>query len=487
MTPDAANRLPYIDGLRAVAALLVLLTHTWVFTGAPALGVTVAGHTIVLADIPAVGHIGVNLFLVLSGFCLAWPFFCNPLMRERTTALQFWTRRVQRICPAYLASIIFVALMLFAEQALAAGGHWPSVPTTYDATDVITHVFVVHNLSVDHVSTINPSFWSLALEFQLYLLFPLLLEAMRRFGVWRVAGTILILQLAYRFALEFTLSPDALDQLEFVLPKAVFGRWFDFVAGMAAASVVAKFSENAPARGSLWMLLSVVSLATAYTLFCLHFKSEGLLDLFWGVGFSSLVCWAADRRSRAHRILSFKWFTAIGVMSYSLYLVHQPLMEAAGGWILKATHQHSGPAFLIGLGAATCVIPIAALFYLAVEGPALRYFAQRRYRAVQARSSRSRVRPPPRPYWPRLNWQPHPSSTACSKKTPVSSTTTATTSTASPRASATSWKRSPNTPTSFTSTAPPTKNGASTSAPSAPMSRSSADLRRRWAASTAAA
>src|SRR5579864_4346783 len=102
------KRLEYIDGLRAVAALMVLLTHMWVFMGAPALSFQVGHATIVMATMLAVGNVGVNLFLVLSGFCLAWPFACDSTLRDRTTIWQFWKRRFLRIAPAYYVSIAVV-------------------------------------------------------------------------------------------------------------------------------------------------------------------------------------------------------------------------------------------------------------------------------------------------------------------------------------------------------------------------------------------
>jgi len=109
--PRSTVRLGYIDGLRGVVVLLVLVTHTWVFAGAPALSFHIHGRAIVLPAIPAIGDVGVNLFLVLSGFCLAFPFLRDPTYRDRMMITQLWMRRVRRIVPAYYVSIVFVFLL----------------------------------------------------------------------------------------------------------------------------------------------------------------------------------------------------------------------------------------------------------------------------------------------------------------------------------------------------------------------------------------
>ena len=80
----SAPRLHYIDGLRGLAMLMVLLYHCWIFGGMWSIGPTLGGHHFNVAPILGFGHIGVNLFLVLSGFCLYWPFVKGGTRREPT-------------------------------------------------------------------------------------------------------------------------------------------------------------------------------------------------------------------------------------------------------------------------------------------------------------------------------------------------------------------------------------------------------------------
>ncbi len=379
-------RLAYIDGLRAIAALLVLLTHAWAFSGAPALGVSVGGHTIVLAAIPAIGYVGVNLFLVLSGFCLMWPFACDPAYRTRMSARAFWIRRWQRIAPAYFASIPLVMSLIWLEHSLAARHLWPS-QTFQSATfaDLWTHLLFVHNLSPDHVSTINGSYWSLALEFQLYLLFPLLFEAARRWGIFKVIVAVLVLELSFRLWLENAFTPAAMSDFDFVLPKSVFGRWLDFACGMGAATLVARFRDSnlALSKRKNWLALSaLVPLGAAFVMATHGGFSYAIADVLWSIGFSMLVCWAACEGTFVHQILSWRHLAALGVMSYSLYLIHQPLIEGSCAWI--CAYFRPGTAFLLAMVAAVVIVFIAAGFYLLCEKRAVDFFASRRKRVTKA-------------------------------------------------------------------------------------------------------
>jgi peptidoglycan/LPS O-acetylase OafA/YrhL len=375
------KRLAYIDGLRATAALMVLVTHAWAFSGAPALSVKLGGATLLLSAIPAVGYVGVSLFLVLSGFCLMWPFACDPAYRDRMPAMAFWKRRAQRIVPAYFASMVVVGGLLWMEHSLNARGVWPQQRLErMSVGDVLPHLLFVHNLSAHHVSTINGSYWSLALEFQLYLLFPLLFEAARRWGVVKVIVFVLIAELSFRLWLERAFPAESLSAYEFVLPKSVFGRWLDFACGMGAAVFVARSRESATAAQAKWRWpLAIATIGALMGAFAMAYRggmSYAVADVLWSLGFAALVCWGAYEGTVVHRMLSWRWLTGIGVMSYSLYLLHQPLMEASCAWIRRSFRP--GSAFFMALLAGVPIVLIAAGFYFLCEKRAIDYFAGRR-------------------------------------------------------------------------------------------------------------
>ena len=374
------ERLPQIDGLRGFAISLVLLTHTWVFFGAPALAVKVAGHSMVLAAVPALGHVGVNLFLVISGFSLAWPFMRDPQGRDRSSLVKFFRRRAQRILPPYYASILVIYLLglsfdLFFRPGAAAADfpHRPNLTALEAPANIWPHLFLIHNFWPQHVSTINGSYWSLALEWQLYILFPLFLVAFHRWGIWKLILAILIAQLVYRLSLEYLLSPRVLAEYEFVLPKAVPGRMFEFVLGMGMAKWVANgFSRTGnsspgPRILTLGAACFLAFAAVAATTQCLPLS---VIDVLWAAGFAGLVGGASLHNGWVSRIFSGRWLAGLGIASYSVYLLHQPLIERAG--FLTLTYCRPGTAFFVGLALLPLVVGLCLLFYFAVERPCLK-------------------------------------------------------------------------------------------------------------------
>src|SRR5260221_5207081 len=93
--------------------LMVLMAHCWWFIGAWQVNLPLGRHPINLAGIFLYGHVGVNLFLLLSGFCLYWPFVKAGARREPTLA-EFARKRCRRILPAY-----YVTLLLFGVITLS--------------------------------------------------------------------------------------------------------------------------------------------------------------------------------------------------------------------------------------------------------------------------------------------------------------------------------------------------------------------------------
>jgi peptidoglycan/LPS O-acetylase OafA/YrhL len=372
-------RLRHIDGLRGLAILLVLMTHTWAFNGAPALSFRIGIHTIVLAAIPAIGHIGVNLFLVLSGFCLAWPFMRDRSYKDRMSVTRFWSRRIRRIIPAYYISILlFVAIAVAFDRwivAPAGSSGRPSVVLPSFA-DIWSHLIFIHNCFVDHVSAINGSYWSLALEFQLYLVFPIFLEAMFRWRPWRVVTIVIILQSLYRYYLEAALPASVLKEYEFVLPKAMFGRMLDFVCGMMAAYVVAENLRRYSfiSRATWFSATSLVCLAAGFSLTCGRSAPQSLIDVSWSFGFASLICGASANGTICNRLFCYRPLVLLGMCSYSVYLLHQPLVECTAHLTLLL--MKPGKAFLVGMTLLPIIVGVCVVFFWICERPFLNYFGR---------------------------------------------------------------------------------------------------------------
>lgn len=165
--PKKPPRLPFIDGLRGLALLMVLVYHAWLHgVGAPIL-LSLPGFEVDVTAPAFFGFAGVRLFVVLSGFCLTYPLAHGEL---RVDLGRFWRRRARRILPpCYVALAVFLLL-----RALA---HRPTEPG-----DILTHLLLIHNLFPQWLLSINGAWWTLALEAQFYLVFPLLVASFRMWG-----------------------------------------------------------------------------------------------------------------------------------------------------------------------------------------------------------------------------------------------------------------------------------------------------------------
>lgn len=135
------GHLDYIDGLRGLAITMVVFYHLWFYGGASFQRPW---------NLVASGHIGVNLLLVLSGFCLYWPFV-KAGARPTPTLMSFWMRRARRILPPY-----YVALVIFGLAGWALpqwGVLWPE--GRLEGNELVRtlgwHTLMVHNLRPEHM------------------------------------------------------------------------------------------------------------------------------------------------------------------------------------------------------------------------------------------------------------------------------------------------------------------------------------------------
>jgi peptidoglycan/LPS O-acetylase OafA/YrhL len=166
--------IPALDGLRALAALSVVSYHALATAGVK---IIIARHD--LTWIYFYGQSGVDLFFVLSGFLLFLPYARAILANKPSSSpLAFYRRRALRILPAYY--VCLAAIVLF--QALKGAGPTPA--------DVATHAFLVHDMWPAFNRTISGPFWTLAVEWQFYLILPWISWLIRRLSggnAWRLA------------------------------------------------------------------------------------------------------------------------------------------------------------------------------------------------------------------------------------------------------------------------------------------------------------
>ena len=362
----AAPRLNFIDGLRCLAMLMVLACHCWLFGGQWSLNLPLGNHSFDLASLLIYGSTGVNLFLVLSGFCLYWPFVKDGARRE-PTLWEFAKKRCRRILPPYYMALLIFGAPLF----LSAFHHHSHTEIQFAWTWLCLHILMVHNLNPEYVIRVDGALWTLALEFQLYILFPLFVEAFRRFTARRVLLTVLFASLCYHFWIwqadyvpaEYSLDPED----SFVLNSSVFGRCFEFVLGMYCAVLVAEWSrgQKISLRRSDYLLFALL------IPMCLLDNERGIFtDAMWGLIYAALLLVASRPRTFIHRILSHRRLVSLGIFSYSVYLIHQPLVIQFNRLASHHLSHNAMIAFQFCLLIPT-MIGVGYLFHLLFERPFL--------------------------------------------------------------------------------------------------------------------
>ena len=354
-------RLHFIDGLRGLAMLLVLLYHCWLFGGKWRVSLPLGGQATNLAAVLGYGHVGVNLFLVLSGFCLYWPF-ARGAGRE-PTLLGFARKRCRRILPPYYVTLVVSAGLLWVQ----AHHHHTAADVGFALAWLGTHALMVHNLRPEYVLSVNGSLWSLALEFQLYVLFPVLVEAFRRFPVRGVLLTVFVVSALYRWSVAALGETDA--AYTYVLAYSVFGRCFEFALGMSAAAAVARWhaTGRSPLRG--WDSLLFLLVPACLLGWGGRWEDSPLADAAWGVLFAGLLLAASRPGSLAHRLLSARPIVALGIFSYSVYLIHLPLVMALGAASERRHFSNAAQAAFELLGVAPLMLLLGYVFHRLFERP----------------------------------------------------------------------------------------------------------------------
>jgi peptidoglycan/LPS O-acetylase OafA/YrhL len=382
VTPTSASgrpRLDFIDGLRGLAVLLVVISHSWIHTSRYSLGLVDSSLNL------GVASVGVNLFMVISGFCLAYPLVMKDSIKP-VQVRNFFQRRFIRIVPPYYAALgLFIALPWLAE-----GLYWLlglAHATTFHRPDLLTvlsHGGFIHNLLTSS-NTLNGSFWSLELELQFYLIFPALILVARRFGVLPMILGVVVLTAVWRALTAAWLSgPGTAQALTIGVAWSGLGRLAEFALGILAAVLLLRYPQR---------ISSVLCFGLAMA--CIWFAINNVIleygqfstwpDIILGLGFFFLLLSAA--RGLFHRLFMLKPLRWVGTISYSIYLTHEPLIHEMYSW--KPGLQ-GWTAF--GVYTASSLLPLIAvgyLFYRLVEEPCLRWgrrIAQRQQKPPAAQA-----------------------------------------------------------------------------------------------------
>jgi peptidoglycan/LPS O-acetylase OafA/YrhL len=377
--------LKYLDGLRGLSALYVTASHAYqtysvLFSGR-------ANDRIADALLGGMhwldhGRSAVAVFIVLSGYCLSLPVAQSSDGRLIGGTIGFFLRRARRLLPPYygalICSLVLIATVPGLRESDSSDWHrafWSQVFPSDTPGVILSHLLLVHNFHPRWQHAIDYPMWSLATEWQIYLLFPILV------GIWRRAT----IGHAVMAALRITLG---LEIVLIVLAPGI-NPWPPqfltlFALGMAAATVnYPRPSDPAAARSMPWGWLAA-SLLGLYVVmeatvgrWLLASGHQQAPDLAVGGGTACLLVFCTNSiqsgaRGRVVRWLESNVLVGIGRFSYSLYLIHAPVLA-----VVFVTLEAFGlscvviQVLMLSLGMSISLL-VAYVFYLGFERPFLR-------------------------------------------------------------------------------------------------------------------
>lgn len=331
---------PEIDGLRAFAVLAVVLFHAFpdVFSG---------------------GFIGVDVFFVISGYLIT-SIIRSDIKAQRWSLREFYRRRVLRIFPALVLVLWFCFFLgwfsLFADEYKLLGKHIAA-----GGAFVANFAYWFEAGYFDKASELKPllHLWSLGIEEQFYIFWPLVLWALLRRPSQRFLWTLLLMLAGSFLSSIYAVQADRTMAFYSPLPRA-----WELLAGAVLALRSAQFSRMQ------WLHLPTVKMFALALLISLVFLLSAKSSFPGATAFlpvTATMLLITKSRKNTHsavfRFLRTRWLVSIGLISYPLYLWHWPLLSFA------RIYEAQEPSVMVRVGLLALSFLLAVLTFVLVERP----------------------------------------------------------------------------------------------------------------------
>ena len=352
-----SQRLAFIDFLRGFACLWVIGTHAhagWTNVYRPAGSDNILQSAFIW--FLGLGGKGVDLFIVISGFCLTYPLITvtdGSIVFKDLDLKRFLIRRGQRILPVYYTVLILCTIALSFGITFAP---------FQGLRDVIPYAFLVQNWIPSYHARINGTLWSVAMEAQLYLTLPLILLLIKNLPYRIVLSSFVILSAVIGILSKSVHLTSFVNPLAHTAMPVHFG---EFILGIIAAITVR--------QGKSIQTSALVAVALACT--CVgglgHISKGGAIIgglgyTAWGITFCIVIILLSKVRNEVWESnLGTRLVSRVGLISYSMYAIHFPIMLILERYknVLGAHPLQQLSAFML-IGFPSVLLASLVLFHL---------------------------------------------------------------------------------------------------------------------------
>ncbi|MEO8413549.1 MAG: acyltransferase [Ginsengibacter sp.] len=308
-------RIKIIDGFRAIAVLGVLWIHTWTFYGNPSYAI----GGIDLAKLMSFFGNGVDLFFVISGFCMYLMYANKKAEITFTYYWQYLKKRWLRIAPAFYAAIIVYGLF-----------HVSFNLYFFDVMYALQNALFIRTLFIEPTQY-APHFWSLCTEWHFYIILPFVLIGIKKSSFLKTMIITAIICLVFR-AIAWHENNDPFNIINYL----IVNRLIEFIIGIAIAYLYLKGNKSWINKRISGLFIGIAIAFAGRLLISAGFANRTdlagmmarVLNLpLLTLGFGVAILNTLQNTSFFSRFLESKLMTSIGKYSYSMYLWHWVVAE----------------------------------------------------------------------------------------------------------------------------------------------------------------
>lgn len=298
-----------IDALRAIATLLVVFLHCYI----PFMGMS--SYDAFLRFFYHYGSYGVDLFFILSGFCIHWG---NSKPGKKFFVKDYLLRRWWRIYPPYFFALALAVFLNIVTNAVkwTHGGTISLI--NFGPGQILSHLFLVHNFFKSTLATISGPFWTIAVEMQFYLLYLL---ARRYFFSLKGWIFTFLLAIVLHFSCTYLISLNGWFQ-----PWHALQYWFEWVLGAYLAYLLRK-EHHLLQYWNLWLILFLAFCFLAVQVDTQKMQATFEYRQYLLVGAFVFLILLLFHWEKIWSFWGLRWIPFLGTFSYSVYLIHFLMLD----------------------------------------------------------------------------------------------------------------------------------------------------------------